>query len=113
MGQAMGLVKRMKADLLTAMKARDAVRVTTLRTMIAALDNAGAVPVDSHMVPLTGITPDVPRRELSVTEQVEILQREAEGRRHAAAQYQQLGQTEVAATLHAELAVIAGYLDHE
>jgi uncharacterized protein len=106
----MALMERMKADLLASMKARDAVRVATLRTMISAMDNAGAVPVDTHVVPLQGITPDVPRRELSEQEQLEILRGEADGRRKAVAEYTQLGQREVVARLQAELDVLAEYL---
>ena len=106
----MSLVERMKSDLLASMKARDSIRVATLRTMISALDNAGAVPVDTHIVPMSGLTPDVPRRELSEDEQLDILRGEADGRRKALRQYETLGQTDVALRLRAELDVITGYL---
>lgn len=105
----MTLLARMKADLTASMKARDHVRVATLRTMIAALDNAGAVAVDTHHVPLTGLTPDVPRRELSDQEQLAILRGEADSRRAAIVRYAQLGQDEVAARLQLELAILADY----
>jgi uncharacterized protein YqeY len=106
----MQLVVRMKADLLAAMKAKDTVRVATLRTMISALDNATAVQVDTSYVPMEGMTPDVPRREVSKDEQLSILAEEAEGRRKAYQQYQELGKTEEAERLRAELAVFADYL---
>jgi uncharacterized protein YqeY len=104
------LEQQLKADLRVAIKAREMVRVATLRTMISALDNATAVPVDSSHVPLQGRTPDVPRRELSREEQLDILAAEAAGRRSALVRYEQLGKVEEAARLRAELDVFAAYL---
>ena len=105
------LVERMKADLLGAMKAKDTIRVATLRTMISALDNATAVEVDPSYVPMEGMTRDVPRREVSHKEQLSILAEEAEGRRKAYRQYEELGKADEAARLRAELAVFADYLE--
>jgi uncharacterized protein YqeY len=109
-GSKLTIVERLKADLRAAMKARENVRVTTLRTMLSALDNATAVEADIRIVPLEGRTPDVPRRELSEEEQLDLLQREAEGRRSALAQYERLEKEEVVARLRAELDVFAPYL---
>lgn len=105
------LVERMKADLKQAMKAKDTIRVATLRTMISALDNATAVPVDTFIVPMEGMTPDVPRKELSMDEQLSILAKEMEERRKAYQQYQELGRVEEAVRLGAELSVFADYLN--
>jgi uncharacterized protein YqeY len=107
----MPVIERLKADLRGAMKARDSARVMTLRTMVAALDNATAVEVDSSYVPLAGRTPDVPRRELGEEQQLDILRAEAAGRRKAVEQYERLGQQEEAARVRAELAVFAAYVD--
>jgi uncharacterized protein YqeY len=104
------LSERLKADLRMAMKEREQVRVVTLRTMISALDNATAVEVDASLVPLQGRTPDVPRKELSEQEEVDILRREADGRRSALRQYESLGKADVAARLQAELEVFSLYL---
>jgi uncharacterized protein YqeY len=98
-------------DLRAAMKARETIRVATLRSMIAALDNATAVAVDPTLVPMEGRTPDVPRREVSVQEQLDILHAEAAGRRSAMQRYQQLGKADEAERLRAELAVFAAYID--
>jgi uncharacterized protein YqeY len=92
------------------MKAREHVRVMTLRTMMSALDNATAVEVDRAFVPLMGRTPDVPRRELSEEEQLELLRGEADQRRHALQQYEELGKVAEAARLREELDVFADYL---
>ena len=107
----MGLVERLKADLLRAMKARDLVRVSTLRTMLSALDNATAVEVDPSFVPFEGRTPDVPRRELSEDEQLELLRSEAVHRRNAAQHYETLGKQVEATRLWAEVAVFVDYVD--
>lgn len=104
------IVGRLKADLRAAMKAREQVRVGTLRTMLSALDNATAVEVDRSGLPMQGYTPDVPRRDVSEAEQLDILQREAEGRRSALQQYESLGQAEVVARLRAELDVFTDYV---
>lgn len=107
----MGVVERLKADLLRAMKARDIVRVSTLRTMLSALDNATAVEVDPSFVPLQGVTPDVPRRELSEADQLDLLRVEAVQRRKAALHYETLGKQDEATRLWAEVAVFADYVD--
>jgi hypothetical protein len=101
----------LKTDLRTAMKVRDTLRVATLRTMISALDNATAVAVDTSLVPLEGRTPDVPRRELNVQEQLDILRAEAAGRRSAVERYERLGKEQEAARIRAELEVFGPYLD--
>lgn len=106
----MTIFEQLKADLLKARKARDGVRVETLRTMISALDNATAVEVDASFVPIEGHTPDVPRRELSEQDCLGILRVEAEGRQSALAQYEQLGRANEAARLREELAIVAEYL---
>jgi hypothetical protein len=105
------IVERLKADLRTAMKDRQSSRVVALRTMLSALDNAGAVEVDPSFVPLAGRTPDVPRKELSEDEQLTILRREALGRLASIQQYERLGKLEEAARLRAELEAFAGYVD--
>jgi uncharacterized protein YqeY len=104
------VMERLKADLREAMKAREHLRVSTLRTMISALDNATAVEVDTSFVPLMGRTPDVPRRELSEAEQLAILHMEANDRHSALKRYEQLGKMAEVARLRAELDVFAAYV---
>ena len=106
----LSLAEQLKRDLHAAMKAREPVRVATLRTLISALDNATAVEVDRALVPMEGHTPDVPRREVSEDEQLAILRTEAAGRQRAAAHYEELGKADEAARLRAELAVITEYV---
>src|SRR5688572_11759951 len=104
-------MERLKADLRGAMKARANVRGMTLRTMISTLDNATAVELDPSSVPLTGRTPDVPRREVSEHAQLDLVRGEATRRRRALQQYEDLGKVAEAARLRAELEVFAEYLD--
>lgn len=107
----MAIFEQLKADLLMARKARDGVRVETLRTMISALDNATAVEVDTSFVPVDGgHQPDVPRRELSEQDCLAILRTEANGRQSALAQYEQLGRVNEAARLRIEVAIMREYL---
>jgi uncharacterized protein YqeY len=106
----MSVRNRIKADLLLAMKASESATVATLRTMLAALDNAEAVPLDASFQPLVGQSNDVPRKVLSEKEFLQVLHNEANGRRTAVATYEQLGKVEEANRLRAELAVFAKYL---
>lgn len=109
-GSAMLLYKRLKADLLSAMKARQSIAVATLRSMVGAIDNAGAVEHDTTIVPLVGRSADVPRRELTEAQVRAILQGEADERRSAQVKYERLGKNMEAERLRAELEVFARYL---
>jgi uncharacterized protein YqeY len=104
------LVERLRADLRNAMKARQSSAVIALRTMLSTIDNAGAVEVDPSFVPLTGVTKDVPRRELSEEQQLDLLRAEAEGRRTALETYEALGKHAEAEQMRLELEVFARYV---
>ena len=108
-GKRMTLREQMRADLRTAMKARDTATVTALRTLLAALDNAEAVPLDEAAQPSIGQTNDVPRRTLNEGEMRAVLQREAAERRKTIEQYERLGRSSEADRLRTELDVIAAY----
>jgi hypothetical protein len=79
--------------------------------MLSIIDNAGAVEVDTSIVPLFGISKDVPRRELSEAQIVDLLRAEAAARHSAAIRYEQLGKHEEAQRLYLELDVFARYLE--
>ncbi len=100
---------RLKADLRAAMTARASIAVTTLRTLMGAVDNAEAVPMpetNSATPPVVGRAADVPRRLLTWQELRTILEREAEERRRNIEQYEQLGKKEFAAQIREELEVV-------
>jgi uncharacterized protein YqeY len=96
-------VDRMRADLLTARKARDKAVEAALKRALAAFDNAGAVPVTSRAT-------EVPRRELSDADYVQLIRAEIEEAETAAQQYEAGGRADAAAQLRAESAVLERYL---
>ena len=102
---------RIRADLLRAMKERDRATTMTLRSLLAAIDNAEAVEVAAAPIPTLGRSNDVPRKLLTEEDVRQILHEEAGARRAAMADYQRLGHKEAAAALHAEIALIARYTD--
>ncbi len=90
------LKDRLRADLNDAMRARDQVRMRTLRMALTSITNeevAGAA-----------------ARELSDEEVVKVLSREARKRREAAEAFAAAGRGEQAAAERAEGDVLAGYL---
>ncbi|MEX0427919.1 GatB/YqeY domain-containing protein [Nocardioides sp. DS6] len=90
------LKDRLRADLTTAMKARDEVRSSTLRMILTAITNAE----------VAGKT----AKELSDDDIIGVLSTEAKKRREAAAAFREGGRDEMAAKESAEAAVIADYL---
>jgi len=90
------LKARLRADLNAAMRARDQVRMRTLRMALTSITNeevAGAA-----------------ARDLSDDEIVKVLTREARKRREAAEAFAAAGRDERAAAERAEGEVLAGYL---
>ncbi len=92
----MPLKDRLRADLTTAMKARDEVRTRTLRMALTSVSNEEVAGKAS--------------RELTDDEVLKILAREAKRRREAAAAFQDAGRDEQAAAERAEDAVLSDYL---
>ena len=90
------LKERLRADLNTAMRARDSVRLRTLRMVLTSITNEE----------VSGDT----ARELSDDEIVKVLIREARKRREAAEAFESAGRAEQAAAERAEGDVLAGYL---
>ena len=87
---------KLQADLVTAMKAKDADTLSTLRMLKSALLEAKtAKPKDAG---------------LSADEEIEILQRYAKKRRETIAEMQKLGRDDLAAKEQAEIDVTMRYL---
>ena len=93
------LKDRLRADLTTAMKARDVVRSGTLRMVLTAITNAEVAGQEA--------------RELSDEEVVGVLSTEAKKRREAATAFADGGRQEMADKEVAEAAVIADYLPEQ
>jgi uncharacterized protein YqeY len=98
---------RLAAQLRAAMKARDQITVATLRSVLSALDNAGAIAETAAHVPMIGLSSDVPRTELTTQDIDRVLAAETREREVAAADYERRGLGEGAARLRAEIAIIA------
>jgi uncharacterized protein YqeY len=90
------LKDRLRADLTTAIKARDEVRSSTLRMVLSAITNAEVAGKQA--------------RELSDDDVVGVLSTEAKKRREAATAFEGAGRDASAAKERAEAAVIADYL---
>lgn len=102
---------RLKTDLTAAMKARDTVRVKTVRSLLSTIDNAGAIPVDpGPYEPKVGLSQDVPRREVSEGEIADRLRAERDDLLRAADEMRLHGQVERAGELESRAGIVAEYL---
>jgi hypothetical protein len=93
------LKTRLRSDLTTAMKARDAMTTGTLRMVLAAVGNEEVAGKSA--------------RELSDAEVVTVLTREAKKRRESADAFSQAGRDELAAKERAEGDIISRYLPEQ
>ena len=96
---------RLSEQLRAAFAARDSATIRTLRCVMAAIDNAGAVSLEEVRRAATATT-ETPRRRLSEQEIAEILQVEIAAKSRAADQYTRLGNGAQAAKLHNDIATI-------
>lgn len=116
-GDAVEALKmRLRRDLRVALKARSSSEVSLLRALLAAIDNAQAVPVgDLHDRYVTRQFGDrcgeVPRLRLGAEELRILLQREKAEREETAAQLTELGQDQRATELRFEADWISRYLE--
>jgi len=90
------LKERLRADLNAAMRARDKVRMRTLRMALSSITNEEVAGASA--------------RQLSDDEVMKVLTREARKRREAAEAFGAAGRDEQAAAERAEGEVLAGYL---
>jgi hypothetical protein len=88
------IAERLEADLREALKARDALRTSTIRLARAAMKNAE---IDR-------------RRPLTDTEAIEVIQREVKRRREAIEGFERGGRSDLVAREQLEMAILLGYL---
>jgi uncharacterized protein len=93
------LKDRLRSDLITSIKARDELRSSTIRMVLAAITNAEVAGKEA--------------RELSDDDVIGVLSTEAKKRREAATAFADAGRTELSAKETAEAAVIAEYLPEQ
>ncbi|HLR27542.1 MAG TPA: hypothetical protein VK086_02520, partial [Ruania sp.] len=123
-----GMREVLRAELKSAMRARDRVAVAALRSAIATIDNAEAVPADT---PLTGSgaamseeaqqhvagavvgvgNTEVARRDLGEARTRDLVTAEITEREEHAEDYDRLGRADSAEQLRAEAAVLREVLD--
>ncbi|WP_033291948.1 GatB/YqeY domain-containing protein [Amycolatopsis jejuensis] len=112
----------LRDELKTALKNRNRVAITALRSALAAIDNAEAVPVspgadgkagNEHVVgAAVGLgAAEAMRRHLTEEDICTIVNREVDERTSAADEYERLGRTEQAEQLRAEAAVLKVHLE--
>jgi uncharacterized protein YqeY len=109
----MPLRQQIKADLARAMKARENATVSALRLLLAAIDNAEALPENEtpmSVEPIVGKLNEAPRKLLSENDIRQILQNERNERLSASVIYTRLGQSAEAERLRAEADLIEFYL---
>jgi uncharacterized protein YqeY len=111
----------MRQALPEAMRARDKAAVSALRSTLAALDNAEAVPLDEsgargpaiEQSPVGAGATEAPRRELSEQETATIIRAEAEERLAAAAQLTSPTHAPRATRLRTEAEILLRLLDEQ
>jgi uncharacterized protein len=116
--QVVPLRQRLREALPAAMKSRDRVAVTVLRSALAALDNAEAVvaaaPDGSSLAiertPVGVGAAEVPRRVLTEAQEEQLVRVEVAEREAAALDYERAGRPERAAQLRGEAAVLSAHL---
>ncbi|WP_423602902.1 hypothetical protein [Sphingomonas sp. MS122] len=109
------LKERLRADLLDCMRRRRPLEAATIRSLLAALDNAEAVPRDtsrsaSHPVQFGDGSAEVARRELSRAQALQVIQEEASKYLDAATDLERLGQPDHAERLREEARIAQRYV---
>jgi uncharacterized protein len=112
---------RLRDDLTAALKTRDRVAVAALRSALAAIANAEAVPVDrpsdsaagnEHVAgAASGLgAAEAERRHLTAADLRSIVEKEVRERSAAAQEYERNGRDDLAGRLRAEAEVLGRYL---
>ena len=114
----------LRDDLKAALKARDRVAITALRSALAAIDNAEAFPADHPLDSVAGSVTgnehvagsasglgaaEAQRRHLTEADLRSIVKKEVRERSVAAQEYEQLGRNDLAERLRAEAEVLSQY----
>lgn len=108
----MTIDERLKNDLVNAMKSRDQLRVKTIRSLIAVIDNAGAIRVDSKGYDLKlGLGHDVTRRAVPADEIQNRFRGERDELLGAASEFRDLGQDERAFDLEKRADIVMEYIE--
>jgi uncharacterized protein len=99
--------QKLQTDLRAAIKGRQALDVAVLRGLIAAIDNAGAVPFAAKSEPPQH---EVERRHLDSGDVQAILRREYEAHQAAASEFARLGRSVESEQANFATAIVSRYL---
>lgn len=105
----MRILTELREGLTVAMRGGDRTTASMIRTLIGALENAGAVEVGATNEPKTGLGHDVPRRELDDEEIRRVVERERAEVVAAIEHYRELGLDRELEDLRRRLAVVDEY----
>lgn len=112
---AVEMKARMRLDLVEAMKGRRSTETATLRSLLAAIDNAEAPEIgtaaSTHVSLAFGGSNEVDRLTLTPDEIRQVLLEEIRDREQAAGQLAELGQSERADLLLAQAAIARRYIE--
>ncbi|HEU4895570.1 MAG TPA: hypothetical protein VFT85_07010 [Acidimicrobiia bacterium] len=100
----------LRTDLAKALRDRDRVEISTLRTLIAAVENATAVDVEPTAELKVGLGHDQPRRVLSDADMTRIIRSERDELVDAATRYRELGLMEEMEDLQRKARIAERYL---
>ena len=100
------LTDRLKRSLTSAMRQRDRESAAVLRALIAAVEHAGAVPLEQ----VAADAGEVSRREPDVEELDALLSAELDERSTAAEEYRSLGQADAADRMDREASTIRAWI---
>jgi uncharacterized protein YqeY len=100
----------LRGDLEKALRSRDRVEISTLRTLVAAVENATAVEVETSVEPKLGLGHDQPRRAVSDEDVAEIILSERDELVDAATRYRDLGLVEEVVDLERRARIVERYL---
>ena len=99
--------QKLQTDLRAAIKGRQALDVAVLRGLIAAIDNAGAVPLTAKSEPPQH---EVERRHLDSGAVQAVLQREYDSHQAAASEFARLGRSAESERSNFAAAIVSRYL---
>lgn len=107
----MSLPQRLRVDLVAAMRTRNQIEVSTIRTLLAAIENAEAIDAELSAEPKIGLNHDEQRRQLDDIEVAAIVTRERDEIAAAVARYRELGLTAELAELEVRMTVVDRYVE--
>ncbi len=99
--------QKLQTDLRAAIKGRQSLDVSVLRGLIAAIDNAGAVPLAAKSEPPQH---EVERRHLDSGEVQALLRREYEAHQAAAGEFARLGRSVESEQANLATVIVSRYL---